>query len=54
MTEETQRKRRLISPIEWFFLIIVIIILLTFGLDRCGLSVLQRTDDTEIIQKPHQ
>lgn len=54
MAEEGSPKKRLLSRWDWLWLIIAIFILLTIGLERCGVNVIQRTEDSEIRHKPHQ
>lgn len=45
--------RKVISRGEWIILIIIAIVLLTFGLNKCGVGVIKTTEDSEMIDRPH-
>lgn len=46
--------KRSITPVEMILLVIVLFILLSFGLQKCGVKVFMQQDETQIIHKPHQ
>lgn len=46
--------KKVITRGEIFILALIVFALLTFGLQKCGVGVVKTTDDTELIQKPHQ
>lgn len=50
----SEEKKRAITPLELLLLVIAIFILVSVGLQQCGVKVLYRKDDTHIIHKPHQ
>jgi hypothetical protein len=54
MSAETNEKRRLLHPWEKFFLFVALLIILYFVLQKLGVNVLEVSDESEIIQKPHR
>jgi hypothetical protein len=51
---DTENKRRLITRWELFFLILAILIILYAILQKFGINVVEVTEESEIIQRPHQ
>lgn len=47
-------KKRSITPLELIMLVIALFIILSIGLQKCGVKVYRQQEDTEIIHKPHQ
>jgi hypothetical protein len=47
-------KKRTINTFEILLLGIAVFILLSIGLQKCGVKVLNQKEDTQIIHKPHQ
>lgn len=39
---------------DWVFLGLILFMVLSFMLQKCGIKVMQQTDDSEIIDKPHR
>ncbi len=50
----SEEKKRIVTPLEVLLLAIAIFILISIGLQQCGVKVFYRKDDTHIIHKPHQ
>ena len=46
--------KKVINRTEIILLLLVGFVLLSFGLQKCGLPIMNTTDDTELIQKPHK
>ena len=53
-TPETNTKKRLLSPAEKILLAVVLLILLYFIMNSMGIPMVTHTDNTEVIQHPHQ
>ena len=47
-------KKRTINTFGILMLGIAVFILLSIGLQKCGVKVLNQKEDTQIIHKPHQ
>lgn len=47
-------RKKVVSRAEIIILAVIGFVLLSFGLQKCGLNVVKTTDDTELIHKPHQ
>lgn len=45
--------RKVISRVELIIIVIVALVLLTLGLDKCGVDVIKKSEDQEMIQRPH-
>jgi hypothetical protein len=52
--EESGKKKKLLSRWELFILIVVVFLILYFILQKFGINMMEVTEDSEIIQKPHQ
>lgn len=46
--------RKIVTKFEIVLLVIIGFIILTFTLKKCGLDVTKETEETEIIDRPHQ
>lgn len=46
--------RKVISKGEIIILVILGFAILTFALQKCGVDVMKTSEDSEIIQRPHQ
>ncbi len=51
--DQQSSKRPLIRPRERFILFLLILLLLLLLLQRLGVDHVQRSEDTEIIDRPH-
>ena len=51
---EESGKKRLLNRWELFILIVVVLIIIYFILLKFGINMMEVTEDSEIIQKPHQ
>ena len=51
--DEAPKKKRLMSKFEWVLLIIAGLILLSIVLQKFGIHVMQKTEGTEMIDRPH-
>ncbi len=51
MTDEG--KKRLLNKWEIFFLIVAVVILLGIFLQKMGVPIIYKSEDTEIIEEPH-
>lgn len=51
---EESGKKRLLTRWELFILIIIVFLILYFILQKFGINMVEVTEDSEIIQKPHQ
>ena len=51
---EESGNKRLLTRWELFILIVVVLIILYFILQKFGINMMEVTEDSEIIQKPHQ
>jgi hypothetical protein len=49
-----EEKKRRISRIEWVLIIIVGLIFLSLVLERLGVPIVSKSEDSELIQRPHQ
>ncbi len=49
----TPIKKRKLKKGQTFLLIIIVIILLSIFLQKMGFPIMQKTDNTEIIEDPH-
>jgi hypothetical protein len=47
-------KKRRISRIEWVLIIIAGLIFLSLVLERLGVPIVSTSEDSELIQRPHQ
>lgn len=47
-------KRRVLKRGEWILLLIALFILLTFALQKMGVPIVSTSEDSELIQKPHE
>jgi hypothetical protein len=45
--------RKVISRSEIIIMVIIGLVLLTLGLDKCGVDVIKKSEDSEIIERPH-
>jgi hypothetical protein len=54
LMEESRKKKRLLTRWELFILITVVLLILYFILQKFGINMVEVTEDSEIIQKPHQ
>lgn len=52
--DSTPGKRKLTSGWDKFWLFLVFVILFSVILQKCGFHVVERTEDSKIIQKPHK
>lgn len=52
--EESGKKKKLLTRWELFILIVVVFLILYFILQKFGINMVEVTEDSEIIQKPHQ
>ena len=53
MSEGTE-KRKLLSRWDRVFLWVCALIIIYIALQQLGVNLVQQTDDTELIDKPHQ
>jgi hypothetical protein len=53
-TSSKKMARKVISKGEIIILIILGFAILTFALQKCGAKVINTSEDSEIIQRPHQ
>ncbi len=51
--KETPQKNRLLRRWEWYLLAAVALILLYFLLESLGIGPVEVTEDSQIIQRPH-
>ncbi|GEM_PF-3871138 len=51
---DSENNRRLITRWELFFLILAILIILYAILQNFGINVMEVTEESEFIQRPHQ
>jgi len=49
---DTDKKKRF-SPVQRFFIILILIILFLVFLQRIGVPIVYKTEDTEMIEDPH-
>ncbi len=47
-------KKRTVTPFEIFLVGLALFILLSILMQKCGIEVYKRKEDTQIIHKPHQ
>lgn len=47
-------KKRTINGFEMLLLGVALFILLSIGMQKCGVKVVNKKEDTQIIHKPHQ
>ncbi|MCB0639499.1 MAG: hypothetical protein KDC54_22890 [Lewinella sp.] len=45
--------RKVLSRFEIIIIIIIALVLLTLGLDKCGIDVIKKSEDSEMIDRPH-
>lgn len=50
----TTEKRRVLKRGELILLLVALFILLTFVLQKMGVPIMSTTEDSELIQKPHE
>ena len=54
MSEEgTKKGKKLLSRWDWLWLVVVFIILLGITLPKCGIHMIKTTEDSEVIDRPH-
>lgn len=49
-----EKEKRRLTRIEWVLIIIVGLILLSLVLERLGVPIVSTSEDSELIQRPHQ
>lgn len=54
MSEEGKKTGKLLSGWDWLWLVVIALILLTITLPKCGIHMIKQTEDSQIIDKPHQ
>ncbi len=53
MATSEKKKKRILTRFELILLIIALLIILSFALQRMGVDVIKKSEDSEIIQRPH-
>lgn len=46
--------QKVLSKVEIFILIVIAIIFLSFTMQKCGIDVAATSDESEIIDRPHE
>jgi len=46
--------QKVVTKGEIFILVIIIVILLSFTLQKCGVDIMSKSEDVEMIDRPHR
>ena len=50
---EGERSKKLLSRWDYIWLVVTFVIIMVVSLQKCGVEMVQKTEDTQIIDRPH-